>query len=129
MLLALWFDFWNPVDWVQGPTPPVPDVQTRQDAGHSKKPVDVPEYLRADSDFWDAREAMMRRNMPVESSPEQTAVLKKTIEKYNRLVQKIAKVPDLAHLRQLETEIKELTLQISVLGVDSDEDALLVLLL
>ena len=52
MLLALWFDQWNPANWPPAPIPPPPPVQ---DPGAGSG------YMRATNAYWDEREAAMRR--------------------------------------------------------------------
>ncbi len=136
MLLALWFDFWNPVSWTPAPPPPqLPDGGAKG-AGHGKKDTDdyaqypaIPD--RASQDYWDERERFLRLHLPI---PEERAVAdhpegKKLVQRYNRIAEIAHKVPNLAHLREADKILKGLTLQINKLEAESDEDALLALLL
>lgn len=132
MLLALWFDFWNSADWVPAPIPPPPPAPPMTQAGHSKKPVHMPDYYEArpDHEFWDAREAMMRRFMPVPKEVVRpTAAAQQKVKRLNAMIEAIPQMPDMARLRKLEGAIEILALQIEKLRLDSDEEAILVLLL
>lgn len=129
MLLALWSGFWNPADWTPGSisVTPAPVVVINTGAGSGN-------YFRATEDFWEARETMMRRFMPqeakdvpVEENREPEA--KKIVQKINRAVQMLPKVPDMARLNRIEKLLSNLTGQLDKLVIDSDEDALLALLL
>lgn len=126
MLLALWSGFWNTADWVAGSTSVAPVVVINLGAGGG--------YHRADSDYWEAREEMMARyahkevrEVPV--TPERVPKAEKIIEKINRAVQIIPKMPNLASLHRMQQLLDNLTGQLNKLVLDSDEDALLVLLM
>lgn len=128
MLLALWSAFWNSADWTPGSVSATatPVVVINLGAGGG--------YHRADSDYWDAREEMMRRYAPTEArevpvTPERVTKAEKIVKKINRAVQIIPKMPDLASLHRMQALLDNLTGQLNKLVLDSDEDALLVLLL
>lgn len=54
MLLALWFDQWNPLNWPLAPTPAPPAIP---DPGAGSG------YMRATNAYWNEREAAMKRHM------------------------------------------------------------------
>lgn len=127
MLLALWFDFWTPASWVPGSTSVAPVVVISQGAGSGR-------YERAKGDFWEERERMMARyahmdvrEIPVNQHNEPKAA--KIISKVNRVVDMIHKMPDMARLVRLQNILDDLAGQLDKLVLDSDEDALLALLL
>lgn len=124
MLLALWFDFWNPADWVTGPTPP-PVVVTQPGAGGG--------HERAGHDYWEAREAMLRRHLPMrapKSAPEPVRTFARENNKLVRQLRTVPDVPDMARLLEIGEKINQLSLQIGNIEVVSDdEDAILAILL
>lgn len=123
MLLALWSGFWNPASWVQGPVPPPVVVATRS-GGHGRKDFGI----RASEDFWDAREAMMRRYLPVPKARVKPEAVK-LVARHNVLVERIQRMPDMARLKSLEDKISGLALQIRKFEVDSEEEEILLALL
>lgn len=129
MLLALWSGFWNASDWVPGSVSatatPVVVINLGSGGGG---------YQRADESFWEAREAMMRRYAPQEArevpvTPDRVPNAEKIVKKINRAVQMLPKMPDFASLHRLQDLLDNLTGQLNKLVLDSDEDALLVLLM
>lgn len=135
MLLALWSDFWNPADWVQGPTPPTP-VVTQPGAGSGGRN----EYIPRGEEYWDLREAMLQRHAPrpvPKHAPEPVKALVKERNTVIAVVARKPKVPDLALLRRQEEQIlafdekiNQIALQIEQIELDSrEEDAILAILL
>ena len=132
MLLALWSDFWNPADWVQGVTPPpVTAPQSPTNAGHGPMWKEK-EYRRADEGYWEAREQSLKAHIPITVSEvveKQYPEIVPMVAAHNEMVARLPKLPDIESLNRVSTELIKLSLQISRLRVKSDEDALLALLL
>lgn len=129
MLLALWSGFWNPAAWTPGSASATatPVVVINSGAGSGN-------YERASWEFWEAREAMMRRFMPQETKnvpvdEPRKPQAEKIVQKINHAVQILPKMPDMAHLYRMEKLLSDLAGQLDKLVIDSDEDALLALLL
>lgn len=129
MLLALWADFWNPASWVSGGSAaPVVVVDLGSGGGN---------YEPAHWDYWEAREAMLARyshkeveHIPVSEyhKPEAEKIVKK-INKVVQLAKKPPKLLDLAVLGRMDKLLSDLAGQLDKLVLDSDEEALLALLL
>src|ERR1700676_2613116 len=94
MLLALWFDFWNPNSWHPGPPQIV--VQPEGDGGSKGRLRDEQQYKqvpaipdRADESFWREREIFLRRHLPI-VAPAESEIhpeVKKLVRKHNRLIE------------------------------------------
>lgn len=133
MLLALWSDFWNPAAWVPpGPQPEPPDGGSRG-AGHGE----VDDYVEypaipdsADESYWREREIYLRRQIPVRIEPdaESGPEVKKLVQQHNRIVDADPYIPA-SNLPQLSKKLDDLTLQIKRLESDSDDEAIIALLL
>jgi hypothetical protein len=128
MLLSLWADFWNPNDWVPAPPPVVVEKPTEGGNGNKK---DDKYHPRADIEYWQAYEEMLRRvhETPVrEDAPEP---VKAVAVKREALVERAKSLISVEQLRVVSDKIDALTLQIKENAVKSrdEEDALLVLLL
>ena len=130
MLLALWFDFWDTAAWT-GVTPPPPPVPNPGAGGGHKKRHH--HYERADSDYWDAREALIARHsnrpaLPAEL-PDRFPEAEPLVAKRQELVALLPRMPDLQALADLDEMINDLDLQLEKYRVKCDEEALLALLL
>ena len=133
MLLALWSDFWNPAAWVPPGPVELPDGGSRG-AGHGD--LDGDDYAQhpaipdsADESYWREREVNLRRNLPIDRS----VTVKDSPKSKNRPVQPdqiivAAHVPA-SNLPQLSKKLDDLTLQIKRLESDSDDEAIIALLL
>lgn len=134
MLLALWSDFWNPAAWLPAPPPELPDGGSRG-AGHGD--LDGDDYAQypaipdsADEGYWHEREVNLRRNIPVDRDiPD-----KSQPKDENHPVQPdqiIVAGPHIqaSNLLNLSKKLDDLTLQIKRLESDSDDEAIIALLL
>lgn len=135
MLLALWFDFWNPASWTPGPPPQLPDGGAHG-SGHGKQDEDdyaqypaIPD--RANQDYWDEREKFLRRHLPAIKSAavEDDPKGKKLVRKYERVVKLAHKLPDSDKLREADRVLKNIALQIEKIEAESDDEAVIALLL
>lgn len=134
MLLALWSDFWNTADWVTGPTPPPVTTTRQQLGGPGKKKRERYPYQRADSEYWEEYEKMLRRHAadlekPVpEEAPEQLVILHKHRA---TLVEAAKRLPTVEQLRAVDAKISSISSQIQEFDLQSrdEEDAILALLL
>lgn len=124
MLLALWFDFWNPADWVPGPTPP-PVVIPTQSAGGG--------HDHADFEYWDAREQFLKRHLPVRAREDAPEEARELVAEHNKIVGSVRRqlVPDMARIVAMSEQINQISTQIDNLDLESadDEDAILAILL
>lgn len=128
MLLALWFDFWNPASWTPGSHTSTAVVVVSNSLGGTK---DDDYYVRAPEEYWLEREKFLARHAPIRAEPavEDRPEVKKLVRKYNRIIEIAPKVPDMAHLREMDKILKDIALQIYRIEAESDEEALMVLLL
>ena len=131
MLLALWFDFWTLSDWT--PAPPVVVTTQRQQLGGPGKKRRERYYSRADADWWEEYEKMLKRLHHVEVREDAPEKIQKKATEANRLIDKVKThtPPDLDSLRRVDARIVELTSQIEEYELQSrdEEDAILALLL
>lgn len=80
MLLALWFDFWNPASWTPSTstsTTAVAVVSTGAGSGYSYEP--------APPGYWDEREKFLRNHLPIrKESVAETPTIKRIVERHDR---------------------------------------------
>ena len=137
MLLALWFDFWNPTDWVPAPPPPpqLPDGGAKG-AGHGKRDEDdyaqypaIPDH--ASEDYWHEREVFLRRHLPIRpsASVEDRPEGKKLVRQHNRIVASAPRIPSVAGLQSMSKTLDKLSEQIQRMEDEAEDEAILALLL
>lgn len=140
MLLALWFDFWNLADWIPAPPPVV--VVKPTEGGHRPDKGYEP---RADYEWWDEYERLLKRLHPIEVREDAPVEVKRKAAQANRLIQKVkTHTPPSKEavekvgreIQKLSSEVKkfqinETTSQIDELALKSrdEEEAILALLL
>lgn len=127
MLLALWADFWNLADWV--PQPPPVIVVPPTTGGHRHRKGGA----RADVEWWDEYEKLLRRLHPVEVREDAPVSVQRKAAEANRLIEKVKThtPPSLEAVQKVGARIVELTSQIEAFELQSrdEEEAILALLL
>lgn len=144
MLLALWFDFWNPASWTPAPPPVIIVTESPDGGSHGRMDQDdytqrpaIPDHSRrADDEYWKARETFLKRHLPLPVANPETEhetpipAVQKLVARHNRIIRSVPeKVPNMAYLRAAEAKVKQLALQIAEIEEESEEEALLALLL
>ncbi len=133
MLLALFSDFWT-LPWPTGAPPPV-IVQQDMGSGGGKDKY-FPQYPeRLDDEYWEAREAFLRRHLPKpeseEKSEEQTAPEIEPVIARRRVI-----IDDVLQARvtpnqmvNLDREMRELQMKLLQREDELEDEALELLLL
>lgn len=123
-MLSQWMYFWDEADWTGGVPPTPPDVAVDPGSGGG-------DYHGADDDYWKAREAFLKRNIPIEvddAAPEVVSLAKE----HNRIVEAVKVQPaniDFSFFAMAETKVSHLALQISQIESEFEEETLLAFLL
>lgn len=126
MLLALWFDFWNPADWTPSTsisTPPVVVVGTGAGSGYSYEP--------APPGYWDEREKFLRNHLPIrKESVDETPKIKRIVERHDRTLDIATRLHVTgARLVNIGKMLSDLESQFAAALLQRDEDELLEIIL
>lgn len=138
LLLALWSDQWV-TGTASATASPSLSFSLSQDEGagdgghHKRHPgwFEHGRYRMADSDYWAAREKMLERHVPLEPRlpSDKPVEVVELVKKHDRLMRHAEDIFNLPDLSELSRQLNELSTQILNIELQSDDEALMVLLL
>lgn len=138
MLLALWSDSWGTVSASVSVSVSLSFTHSHDhDGGHGHH-KHFPGWFdrgfyRVDDDYWAQREEMLRRHLPKVPEKKEAEEVREEVRalevKHDRLLEQAQDVTDLPSLADLTRHLDELSAQILDIQLQSDDEALSVLLL
>lgn len=131
MLLALWFDFWDPAAWTGGASisVSVAPVVIVNSIGGTKQGAEY--YDRAPEEYWAARESFLRSKLPVVASAavRDTPEVAKLVSRHRRVIAAAPKYPDTQQMVRMTKTLNELAAKIKKIELDQDDEDVIALLL